>query len=246
VFLLLEHQTKIDQRMRLRGLKYIVQEYDQFETQHKGKVKLPYPVVAILYHGKTPWKSLPTMDEMIDTTPGAETGLLRYPLILIDLSVIPKDKFTGHPALQALLETLQRASEGKLVKEFDRITDYFTPIKDDPRAGDWLHSLVRYALSVSKIGTEFMTKVFSKVFNEREAHEMAMTTAQELLLEGEARGEAKAGRNMVLSALRTRFGKVPKWVEKGVLGMSDPIALESLLAQAIQSDTLDEFSEALR
>jgi hypothetical protein len=190
------------------------------------------------------------MDDMIDTAPGAKTNLLDYPLILIDLSVIPKEKFTGHPALQALLETLQRASEGKLVKEFDRITDCFTTIKDDPRAGDWLHSLVRYAVSVSEIGSGFISKVFSKVFNEREAHEMAMTTAQKWLQEGEARGEArgvtKGKAEMVLSALRTRFGKIPKWIEKGVLGMSDPIALESLLAQAIQSDTLDEFSEVLR
>jgi hypothetical protein len=34
-------------------------------------------------------------------------------------------------------------------------------------------------------------------------------------------------------------------VEKAILAMSDPIALESLLAQAIQSDTMDEFAEAL-
>jgi hypothetical protein len=63
---------------------------------------------------------------------------------------------------------------------------------------------------------------------------------------GEARGKAESGRNMVLTALRTKFKKVPKDVEKSVLGMSDSIALESLLAQAIQSDTLDEFAEALR
>jgi hypothetical protein len=51
---------------------------------------------------------------------------------------------------------------------------------------------------------------------------------------------------MVLTALRTKFKRVPKDIEKGVLGMSDPIALESLLEQAIQSDTLDEVSEVFR
>jgi len=79
---------------------------------------------------------------------------------------------------------------------------------------------------------------------------MARTTAEELWIggkaEGRAEGEAKAGRNMVLTALRTKFGKVPKEIEKGVLGMSDPIALESLLAQVIQSDTLNEFADLLK
>jgi hypothetical protein len=186
------------------------------------------------------------MDELIDIVPGAKTGLLDYQLILIDLSVIPPEKFAGHPALQALLETLQRASEGKLVKEFDRIMDYFKPIKDDPRTRDWLHSLARYAMSVAKIGTEFIAKVFSKVLNEQEANEMVMTTAQELLLEGEARGRVKEKAESVLIALRTRFGKVPNDIEEAVLSMSDSIALESLLAQAIQSDTLEEFAEGLR
>jgi predicted transposase/invertase (TIGR01784 family) len=252
VFLLLEHQSAIDHRMRLRGLKYIVQMYDQVDAAHKGK--LPYPVVVVLYHGKISWKHIPEMDDMIDTAPGAETGLLKDPLILIDLSVIPAEKFAGHPALRALLETLQRTSEGKLVKEFDRITDYFTPVKNDLRTRDWIHSLVRYAMSVGKIGTELIVKAYSKVFDEREAQKMAQTTAQELLLEGKtegiaegiAKGKAESGRNMVLTALRTKFGRIPKDVEKAVLAMSDPIALESLLAQAIQSDTMDEFAEVLK
>ena len=249
VFLLLEHQSAIDQRMRLRGLDYIIQEFRKFEETHKGKGKLPYPVVVVLYHGKTSWTNLPEMDDLIEMAPGAETGLLRYPLILIDISVIPKGMFLGHPALRALLETLQRASEGKLVKEFDRITDYFVPVKTDPRTEGWLRSLARYSMSVAKIGTEQIAKAFSRILNEQEANKMVMTTAQELLLEGEARGIAKGvtkGKaEMVLNALRTRFGKVPKDIEKVILAMSDSIALESLHAQAIQSDTLDEFAEGL-
>ena len=113
VYLLLEHQSEIDTDFRLRGLNYIIQEFNEFRRTTKGRGKLPYPIVVVLYHGKVPWKSLLEMDEMIESIPGTETGLLRYPLILIDISVIPKEKFAGHPALRALLETLQRGSEGK-------------------------------------------------------------------------------------------------------------------------------------
>ena len=59
-------------------------------------------------------------------------------------------------------------------------------------------------------------------------------------------GKVEAGRSMVLTALRTKFKRIPKNIEKAVLSMSDPIALESLLAQVIQSDTMDDFAEVLR
>ena len=79
---------------------------------------------------------------------------------------------------------------------------------------------------------------------------MAKTTAQELTwedrVEGRAEGKIEADRNMVLKALRAKFKRVPKDIERSVLGMSDPIALESLLEQAIQSDTLAEFAEVFR
>jgi len=39
VYLLVEHQSKIDRRIRVRGLKYIVQTYDLFEETRKGDEK---------------------------------------------------------------------------------------------------------------------------------------------------------------------------------------------------------------
>jgi len=62
---------------------------------------------------------------------------------------------------------------------------------------------------------------------------------------GIADGEVKAGRNLVLKALRKKFKKVPKHVERVVLAKSDPIALESLLEHVFDSGTLDEFAEGL-
>ncbi len=243
VFLLFEHQSKIDTDFRLRGLDYIVRTYKEFRETTKGKKKLPYPVVIVLYHGKVPWKHLPVMDELIDIAPGVKTGLLDYHLILIDLSLLSKEQFKGHPVLQVVLELLQLASEGRLTVEFGRvIADRLKTVKGDPRMGGWLKSFARYAMSVAKIGVEQVAKAFSKILSEREANDMARTTAEELWIGG----ETKAGRNMVLTALRTKFGEVPKEVEKSVLGMSDPVALESLLAQVIQCDTLNEFADLLK
>jgi len=242
VILLFEHQSKIDLRMRLRGLNYIVQSYNQFEESRKGNEKFPYPVVVVLYHGTKSWKHLPEWDELIDIVPGVETGLLKYTLILIDISILKRDEFKGHPIVQALLEALQLASEKRLAQEFDRVIDRIALVKDDPRAPGWSRSFCRYALAVAKIGTERVIRAFSKILTEEEAHKMTMTTAQELILEGEARGRAEA----VLTVLRARFNTIPEEVEREIRQMIDPIALESWTAQAATVRSMKEFAEALR
>jgi hypothetical protein len=48
---------------------------------------------------------------------------------------------------------------------------------------------------------------------------MIKTIFEEREAIGEARGKAEAGRNLVLTALRTKFKKVPKDVEKAVLAI---------------------------
>jgi predicted transposase/invertase (TIGR01784 family) len=254
VFLLFEHQSTIDKHFRVRGLDYIVQTYKNFKEKTKGKSKYPYPIVVILYHGTSPWKKLPEMDDMIEIVPGVERNLLRYTLILIDLSLISTNELQGHPALQALIETLQLSSEGKLVTKFEHIAEHFTAIKDDPRTQNWLHSLVRYALAVSKMSKELVIKAFSKILNEKEAEKMATSTMQELLTqgrkegrkEGKKEGKTEFGRNAILNVLRKRFTNVPKRIETTIQKMNDPIALESLFSYALDCRTLDEFVAALK
>jgi hypothetical protein len=48
-----------------------------------------------------------------------------------------------------------------------------------------------------------------------------------------------------LNALRKRFTKIPIEIEIAIREMNDPIALESLIFEAFESQTLDEFATAL-
>ena len=98
-----------DSDICLRGLDHIVQDYKKFRATTKGREKLPYPILICLYHGKTPWEHVPTMDELVEIIPGMQTGLLKYTMILIDISPLMQEEFVGHPVLQVVLEMLQRA-----------------------------------------------------------------------------------------------------------------------------------------
>ena len=67
----------------------------------------------------------------------------------------------------------------------------------------------------------------------------SMTTRFEIAV---TKGQA----TMVLAAIEKKFKQIPMEIEESVLAMSDPIALKSLLEHAIDSNTLDEFAEALK
>ena len=185
------------------------------------------------------------MDDLIEIAPGMMTGLLNYQIILIDVSELKPEQFQGHPVLQAVLESLQLASKGRLVAEFDKVMDRLTVVKKDPRIKGWLRSFARYAMSVTKIGmkigTEQIVKAFSKILSEKEANDMAKTMAEELLIQG----KAEAGREIILEILREKFGKVPKNIERAINQMNDPIALKSLAARTGNCKTLDEFADEL-
>jgi hypothetical protein len=57
--------------------------------------------------------------------------------------------------------------------------------------------------------------------------------------------KAKEGAEMVLTALRKKFGQVPEEIEEAVRAMTDSIALASLLEHIFDCDTLDDFAESL-
>jgi hypothetical protein len=89
---------------------------------------------------------------------------------------------------------------------------------------------------------ELVTKAYSKILNEKEAEQMATSTMQELIKEG----KTEFGHNAVLNVLRKRFTMVPIEIETAIREMNDPIALELLIFEAFESQTLDEFATALR
>jgi predicted transposase YdaD len=251
VFVFLEHQSTNDELMCFRALEQVVKAYREYIDNAKQKTKsFPCPVVVILYHGKRPWGTLKRMRDLIDSVPGFPKDLLDFPIFLIDLSQIPPEQLKGHPALVALLETLQLGSEGKLEAGFDRVTERLAAVRKDPRAAGWMTALVRYSLSICRIGQEAVVKAFTKILSQKEAEKMAMSTAQELILEGETRGKVKGKvegkKEAILDVLESRFGKVPKTIRDTVNSYSDLTALKSLVVFAGSCKSLDEFKEWLR
>jgi hypothetical protein len=85
----------------------------------------------------------------------------------------------------------------------------------------------RDALFAAKLNEFFTEKYGAPQVAEWKAEGIAVGEARGIAV-GEARGEAKGEAKAVLIAARTKFKKVPKWIEKAILSMTDSVALESL------------------
>ena len=101
-----------------------------------------------------------------------------------------------------------------------------------------------FAVKGRHLDVEQIDELLAPIFTGKE-REMIKTVFEEKVDEGIAIGEVKAARNLVLKAIRTKFKKVPKHVERAVLAKTDVIVLESLLEQVFRCDSLDEFAELL-
>ncbi len=243
VFIFLEHQSKKDRMIGFRLLRYIINEYGKLLDGQGGSGRIeafPYPVAVVLYHGKSRWKDFPRMPDLIQKAPGADPDVLKFPLFLIDLAALPDNAIQGLPALRALLEALRAASAGNLGRRIDSITGELAQAKGDRRAGGWMSALLRYAAEHIKFknAKEFYVRAFGRLFNRKEAENMAMTTAKEFELEG--------GAKMIVTVLSTRFGRVPASVKKAIEACSDFDALDSLAALAATCKNIEEFKRGLK
>ena len=100
------------------------------------------------------------------------------------------------------------------------------------------------AYFLEKYGAPFIAKGEAKGIAIGEAKGIAIGRA-EGIAKGKAEEKTETGRDMILTVLRARFKKVPKWIEQAICQMNDPIALKSRAADAATCQSLDEFAETL-
>ncbi|MDR2756028.1 MAG: Rpn family recombination-promoting nuclease/putative transposase [Planctomycetaceae bacterium] len=184
---------------------------------------------------------------------------------VVDLPAFDGDCLCGGPELRAAIGILKNMTEGNE----DEFAQAMLPIAeiDDARqqimiTRDILEFVAKaFTAHHKRLEAKMVHQALKSIFNER-TENMATTIFDEIRAEGEARGEARgraegeargeargrarAGQDIVLTALRKKFTKIPKRIETSIRGMSDPIALESLITDVIESRTLDEFENALR
>jgi hypothetical protein len=249
--IIFEHQSDSLKKIPEKLIRYIAAIWDA--ERKEGKKTLSAPYFIVLRTGKKPYrgKVYPKMSDVLpkgrDGKPIGKAVEVEYDVV--DLPGWDFGDLVGGAVLRLTLGMLHKMT-GDVLDEFPAALLPLMEIDDEGERIELSKELLdfvdrAFATHNRRLDEEMVRKALRPIYKGKE-ETMIKTMFGEREAKGKAEGKAEAGRSMVLTALRTRFKRVPKDVEKAILSMSDSIALESLLAQAIQSDTIEEFAEGLR
>jgi hypothetical protein len=210
--------------------------------QVNADYQLPPVIAIILHHGRSRFTGKTELSELFTQLPGIEKYLPKLKAMLVDLNTIADDEVPDDPDAPELKLVLMAL---KIVFRKDAGTKINEILEELGSVDPVLQETVRMVWYYFFASAEHMDRDFNVLYDTIKKIvevETMPTMLEKWTVKAKAEGKAES----VLTALRTKFKRVPKDIEEVVLSMTDPIALESLLVQAIQSDTMDEFAEGLR
>jgi len=267
VLIVAEHKSKPEPFVLLQLLVYLMLSWykrwcDAGRPQSTKTFRLPVPILVVLYNGKENWEGELDIKSLVSVVPPElEPFIPMVKVLFIRLNQFDKRHLPGRPETQAVVEAMIRATEGTFVAGLGSVIGHFKDSTLDDRILELIADIFCYCDWVEDITPSAVDKVINNVIEGQEENEMSQAirnavrkTFERIAREsyvaeaearGEANGEAKAGREIILESIRGRFGKVPKYIERAISQMNDPIALKSLAVRTGSCKTLDEFAAEL-
>jgi predicted transposase/invertase (TIGR01784 family) len=211
VYVLFEHQSSHDGTMTFRILKYVVRIWEHFLKHHPG-AKLPIVIPVLLHQGEPAWKTAPELASMLDGSPelieATRPFAPHFRFVLDDLAALsPAAVATRSLApLPRLVQLAMWAS-----RSFPRLRDavpfmraVVATLARDDRARALLEHVYRYVLStVQDVDVREIRTMLLEVAGP-EGEEDVMNAAEQLIAEGEQRGEQKTLRGAIARVLAAR------------------------------------------
>src|SRR3954469_13445642 len=193
LYVLAEHQSKVDPWMAFRLLCYLVAIWKGYRGQHPRVRRLPAILPIVVHHSATGWTAPVAFEDVLD----ADAELLaslgpyvpRFRFLLDDLST----------QTDAALRARTRMTAGGRVAILslkhgrDQVAIRIRVLAPDgraPAARDVLASVLRYILETSRAEPAALRELLARQVG-RDAAEEIMTTAEMLRREGKAQGKAE-------------------------------------------------------
>jgi len=238
LYLLFEHQSRVDPLMAFRLLEYMVRIWEDHLRKHPGARRLPAILPVVLHHSETGWRADVTFEALLDLDPDTLAAVAeyvpRFRFVLDDISAEPDEALRQRPitALGKLVLWCLRHSRApdKLVQRLPEWADLVREVRAAPDGVAVLAAIWRYILAVSdrKRPEEVLARLLAAV-EEEDAREDIMNVADQLreegrlkglaegkregkregLAEGQRKGLAEGQRSTLLRLLRARFGALP-------------------------------------
>lgn len=243
VYVLLEHQSTVDDNMGFRLLRYEVRIWERWQADHPGVMKLPVIVSAVLHHSETGWTGGTSFEEQLDADPAtlaaAGPHVPRFRFILEDISH-ETDEALRARAMTALarlcLWCLRHAREPEVLVE--RLGAWVDLVREVRRAPDGVAAVVlimRYILEVSAPAQPDVLVARLAAATGDEVKEEIVTAADQLTEQGRQQGS----RDILPGPLHERFDPLPDSAIARVAA-ADLAQLREWSKRVLKAPTLDD------
>jgi len=222
VYLLFEHQSKADDRMAFRLLRYLVRIWERWLADHPRAELLPAIVPVVLYHGAEPWSASLAFDALLDVPdavrPALSPHLVRLTYLMDDLSEIPDERLRTRAmtALGRLVEACFKHARTRadLLEILSGWADVVREVISAPNGLEALVLVMRYILLVNDHVEPAALQAFLERVSAPDAKDTIMTAGQRLIeqgieqgiQQGIQQGVQQGERALLLRQLRKRFG----------------------------------------
>ncbi len=246
LYLLFEHQSRVDGRMPFRLLRYEVRIWERWQRDNPHAQKLPVILPVVLHHSVDGWTGSTAFEDVLDADPDTLAAVAphvpRFQFVLEDISHATDEALRAR-AMTALarlsLWCLRHAREPwELVDRLGAWVDLVREVRAAPHGAAALALIMRYIFATTEPDKpeELVAKLLATVGDE--GKEEIMTAADQLMERGRAQGRQQGLRDVVLTQLRARFGALPDAVVARV-GVAGTAELDRWSVSLLTAPTLD-------
>ena len=259
LYVLLEHQSRVDGWMALRMLRYVVRQLEHWREENPDSEKLPVVVPLVMYHGPDgAWSAPRRVEELFDLPDEAEEQegwralVPRFEYLLDDLTAERAEALMARPGPALVRLALLVLRYGRTEELTQRLPDWvalFAEVHAAPHGDEELGLIVRYLLQVGdRTVRAAMDGVLRSVMETHRAEELMRTYGEELIEQGRLKGLEQGrqqGRALgraedVLQILAVRGWLVSEEARQRILTCTDMSLLDRWFARALTASSLSE------
>ncbi|HZI07129.1 MAG TPA: Rpn family recombination-promoting nuclease/putative transposase [Archangium sp.] len=259
LYVLLEHQSRVDRWMALRMLRYVVRQLDHWRKANPDSEGLPVVVPLVMYHGpEGAWSAPRRVEELFDLPDEAEGHeewralVPRFEYLLDDLTAERAEALMARPGpalVRLALLVLRYGRTDELAHRLPEWTALFAQVHATPHGDEELGLVIRYLLQVGdRIVRAQMGRVLHSVMETHRAEDLMRTYGEELIEQGRLKGleqgleqgRAQGRAEDVLRILAARGLLVSEQARQRILSCTDVALLDRWFDRALTAPSLSE------
>ena len=262
IYILIEHQSTVDESMGFRMLYYMMlvwdsqrREWQQNKTP-KSQRKL-HPILPIVFYtGERRWQTPLSFDPIMDMPEALSRFVPKFDCLFLNLKETDAETLTKHGSIFGwLLKALQKEDDPKevLIQALHETSLYLDSL--DPEQASERLEAIHYLLMMilhrrPDDEQSELVSIVDRNIQEVEVESMAQSMAQVLLerglKQGIERGERRAAIRYTLSILTERFPQHNvQSIEQALTAISNLESLSELVITASQVNSFEAFQDTL-